>query len=93
VDLIKNWDVHGVPGAGGGHPLQRLATYLAAHLDVDDSADADSALAVLDAVRRIRTGQQHAHHAHEAIDGASGVPRSRLSSHAVVARTSSVPLR
>jgi hypothetical protein len=67
MDLIKNWDVPGVPGAGGGHPLQRLGTYLSAHLDVDDAADAGSALAVLDAVRRIRTGQQHAHRAHEAI--------------------------
>jgi hypothetical protein len=66
MDLIKNWDVTGVPGAGGGHPLQRLVAYLAAHLDEDDAADGSAAIDVLDAVRRIRTGQQHAHRSHEA---------------------------
>jgi hypothetical protein len=54
------------PGRGGGHPLQRLAGYLAAHLNEDDAADASAAIDVLDAVRRIRTGQQHAHRSHEA---------------------------
>ncbi|SNR82080.1 hypothetical protein SAMN04488107_0043 [Geodermatophilus saharensis] len=67
MDLIKNWDVPGVPGAGGGHPLQRLGAYLAAHLDEDDAGDTSPALKVLEAVRRTRTGQQHAHQAHDAI--------------------------
>lgn len=66
MDLIKNWDVPGMPGAGGGHALQRLGAYLAAHLDEDDAGDADSALAVLDAVRRVRNGQQHADRSHVA---------------------------
>jgi hypothetical protein len=67
MDLVKNWNAPGVPGAGGGHPLQRLADYLAAHLDENDTADASAAIDVLEAVRRIRTGQQHAHRSHEAL--------------------------
>lgn len=71
MDLIGNWDVPGVSGGGGGHPLQRLAAYLAENLDEDGMADARGALDVLDAVRRIRTGQQHAHRSHAVITALS----------------------
>ncbi|SDF30042.1 hypothetical protein SAMN05660662_1784 [Blastococcus aurantiacus] len=73
MDLTKNWNVPGLSGAGGGHPVERLAAYLDTKLAEDEVADARTALDVLDAVRRIRSGQQHAHKFHEAVEALNGL--------------------
>ena len=58
AEVLKNLNVPGVEGIGG-HPLQRLVSYLATQLPEEAMPTVSEAVSILDAARQVRASFQH----------------------------------